>query len=54
MKMKKTVLITLTEDEHNALKAVAWQKGLSVSSYIGLLAKTACVYHEINRKEETA
>lgn len=52
--MKKTVLITLTEAEHNALKVVAEQKGLSVSSYIGLLAKTACVYHEINGKEVIA
>lgn len=49
--MKKHLMINLEQSEINYLKAVAQTRGMNVSQYVALLAKTAVVYHNI--KEES-
>lgn len=48
--MKKHIMINLEESDAAYLKAVAAARGLNVSQYVALLAKTAIVYHNINQK----
>ena len=49
--MKKHVMINLPEEEANYLKTIATSKGLTLSGYITLLARTAVVYHNIDKEE---
>lgn len=49
--MKKQVCISLSENELKALKLASEKRGMNVSEYIALLAKTAVVYHKINAEE---
>lgn len=46
------MLLNLSESEIYHLKLIAKRKGLSVSGYVGLLARTAVVYHNLRGKEE--
>lgn len=48
--MKKHVMINLEESDLIYLKAVAANRGMNLSNYVALLAKTAIVYHNINQK----
>ena len=50
--MKKHIMINLEENDITYLKAVAATRGMNVSQYVALLAKTAVVYHNINKKED--
>lgn len=50
--MKKHIMINLEESDIIYLKAVAAIRGMNVSQYVALLAKTAVVYHNINQKED--
>ena len=50
--MKKHVMISLEESDIIKLRAICNLKGMNVSQYITLLAKTAVVYHQINKEEE--
>lgn len=50
--MKKHIMINLEESDIIYLKAVAAARGMNVSQYVALLAKTAVVYHNINQKED--
>lgn len=50
--MKKHIMINLEEDYAAYLKAVAAAKGMNLSQYMALLAKTAVVYHNIKGGSE--
>lgn len=50
--MKKHIMINLEEDDAAYLKAVATAKGMNVSQYVALLARTAIVYHNIKGGSE--
>ena len=45
-------MLNLEEEDVTYLKAVAAAKGMNVSQYVALLAKTAIVYHNIKGGSE--
>lgn len=51
--MKKHVMISLEENDIIKLRAISNLRGMNVSQYITLLAKTAVVYHKLNEEETT-
>lgn len=50
--MKKHIMLNLEEEDAAYLKAVAITKGMNLSQYVALLAKTAVVYHNIKGGSE--
>ena len=50
--MKKHVMINLSENDILVLRTIARLKGLTLSAYIELLARTAVVYHNIHGQED--
>lgn len=51
--MKKHLMISLDESDIIKLRAISNLRGMNLSQYITLLAKTAVVYHKINEEETT-
>ena len=46
-------MISLDENDIIKLRAISNLRGMNVSQYITLLARTAVVYHKLNEEETT-